>query len=46
MPGISPLIIQVFDDPHARHRHSDRETKPRRTESKGRVLRRRRRQAD
>jgi hypothetical protein len=50
MPGISPLIVQVFDDPHARHRHADREGnddgKRRRFESKGRVLRRRRPQTD
>lgn len=46
MPGISPLIIKVFDDPHARHRHPEAEGKQRRSESKGRVLRRRRRQAD
>lgn len=48
MPGISPLIIQLFDDPHARHRHGNREdtSKQRRSESKGRVLRRRRRHDD
>ena len=42
MPAISPLIIQVFDDPHARYRHSDRDRKQRRSEPKVRVLRRRR----
>jgi hypothetical protein len=43
MPSLSPLIAQVFDDPHARAR-SGREGKRRGTErfaSKGRVAKRR-----
>jgi hypothetical protein len=40
MPSISPLIVQVFDDPHANHRRVRREAKRIRFESKGRVPRR------
>ena len=47
MPTISPLIAHVFDDPHGnrrvkRHGDGNRE----RSESKGRVLRRRPKQVD
>ncbi|MET0474982.1 MAG: hypothetical protein ABW001_10120 [Mycobacterium sp.] len=43
MPGISPLIVQLFDDPHARRRHAKRRGDPERDrfETKGRVARRR-----
>ena len=43
MPGISPLIVQIFDDPHSNHRRAKREGEANRTrfESRGRVPRRR-----
>jgi hypothetical protein len=43
MPSISPLIVQLFDDPHARRRHTKRRDDPDRdrSETKGRVARRR-----
>jgi hypothetical protein len=46
MPSISPIIAHVFDDPHARRvkRHGDGNRE--RSESKGRVLRRRSKQGD
>jgi hypothetical protein len=39
MPSISPLIVRIFDDPHANHRSGGRErgAKRARFESKGRV---------
>ena len=41
MPSISPLIVRIFDDPHASRRHGGRErdAKRARSESKGRVPR-------
>jgi hypothetical protein len=41
MAAISSLIVQVFDDPHVKHRHVKREGNRTRFESKGRVPRRR-----
>lgn len=48
MPGISPLIVQLFDDRHPNHRRVRRDGDESRTrfESKGRVLRRRSKQVD
>lgn len=40
MPSISPLIVKAFDDPHATHRNG-RRPKRDRTETKGRVFKRR-----
>jgi hypothetical protein len=40
MPSISPMIFRVFDDPHATHRRGGRPNRAR-TETKGRVFRRR-----
>lgn len=40
MPSISPLIVRVFDDPHANARNGKR-AKRNRAESKGRLARRR-----
>jgi hypothetical protein len=47
MPSISPIIAHLFDDPHGnrrvkRHGDGNRE----RSETKGRVLRRRSKQVD
>ena len=43
MASISPLIVQLFDDPHAKSRRGKRDEDGNRIrfESKGRVLRRR-----
>jgi hypothetical protein len=48
MPSISPLIVQLFDDPHAKYRRANRESEDNRTrsESKGRVPRRRFKRVD
>lgn len=48
MPSISPLIVQLFDDPHAKHRRAHREGEPNRArfETKGRVPRRRSKRTD
>ena len=40
MPSISPLIVRVFDDPHAHARQGKRANRTR-FESKGRVAKRR-----
>ena len=40
MPSISPLIVRIFDDPHANARNGKR-AKRNRAESKGRLARRR-----
>ena len=39
MPSISPLIVRIFDDPHANHRRHENHAKRSRLESKGRVPR-------
>jgi hypothetical protein len=41
MPSISPLIVRLFDDPHADHRRGGRERDAKRSrfESRGRVAR-------
>jgi hypothetical protein len=43
MPSISPLIVQIFDDPHGNRRRGKRDEDGNRIrfESKGRVSRRR-----
>ena len=38
MPSISPLIVRIFDDPHANHRRHEIHAKRSRLESKGRCL--------
>jgi hypothetical protein len=40
MPSISPLIVKVFDDPHA-HARNGRRASRNRLETKGRVAKRR-----
>ncbi|WP_197378512.1 hypothetical protein [Mycolicibacterium mengxianglii] len=48
MSGISPLIVRIFDDPHAKHRRVNREGEGNhpRFETKGRVRRRRPKRTD